>query len=89
VMYRSFSVWRRSKEGVYRYRMFENLETGQFSVQSRDFFGESSVPQKWILDLEQLFLELLIEDAPEQRCGGGADSIKTAINQYDSDGEDD
>ena len=65
--------------------MFENLDTGLFSIQNRDFFGkEPVVPINWSRDLEQIYLELLIEKNPENRCLGGSKTIQEAISKYDN-----
>jgi len=83
-MYRSFSIWDRADEGLYRYRVMENLHTGKYSVQSRDFFGRSpSISRNWLLDLDQLVVELLIEQPPEDRGGGGFTTILEAIRDFD------
>jgi hypothetical protein len=83
--YRSHSIWERSNEGLYRYRVLENLITGKYSVLMRDSFGgRSSVPRDLLLNLDKYFVELLIEMTPEER-GGAFDTIQDAIRAFDED----
>jgi hypothetical protein len=83
--YKSHSIWDRSDEGLYRYRVLENLVTGQYSVLMRDSFGgRSSIPKDWLPNLDKYFVELLIEMAPEER-GGAFDTIQDAIRAFDED----
>jgi hypothetical protein len=82
-MYRAFSVWDRSEEGLYRYRMFENLRTGKYCVLMRDYFGKnSSIPKDLLFNLEKYFVELLIEMAPEDR-NGAYETTWQAIEGFD------
>jgi hypothetical protein len=83
--YRSHSIWDRCDDGLYRYRVMENLVTGKYSVLMRDSFGEaSSVPKDLLLNLDKYFVELLIEMAPEKR-GGSYGTIQDAIRAFDED----
>jgi len=83
--YRSFCIWERASEGVYRYRIFENLLTGKFTVQMRDFFGrENSVSKDQIQNLEKYFVELFTETPPEGR-GGSFGTIQEAIISFDQE----
>ena len=78
-MYRAFFVWDRASEGLYRYRMLENLRTGKYCALMRDYFGmSSSVPKDLFFDLEKYFVELLVEMSPEDR-NGAYDTIRQAI----------
>lgn len=74
-LYRTIDVWER-KGGriVARYRCFESLDTGTFSVQSVDFYhdGKSSA------NLDGQFLDLLTEQDPAERSGKHA-TLKAAI----------
>ena len=89
MIYRSFSIWDRSDEGLYRYRVLENLSTGKYAVQSRDFFGKKpTVLKNWLMDLDQLFVELLSEKDPEER-GGAFDTVQEAIKGFDNRTESD
>lgn len=82
-MYRAFSVWDTSEEGLYRYRMLENLRTGKYCALMRDFFGKSSsIPTDLLLNLDKYFIELLSEMAPDDR-NGEYDSISQAIEGFD------
>jgi hypothetical protein len=81
-MYKSFDVWVYEQEGgVARYRCFENLATGRFCVQSKDFYRlPVSAVVKSQLDLQ--FFELLLEKRPDVRSGT-FDSIEEAIRAHE------
>ena len=82
-MYKSISVWDRSEEGLYRYRLLENLQTGKYIALMRDFFGKkASIPKDLLLNFDQYFVELLVEMSPEDR-GGAFDTIQDAIVAFD------
>lgn len=69
-IYREISVWDRSTEGLYRYRVLENMNTGEYCVLMRDYFGTgSSVPKVPLPNFDKYFIELLVEMAPENRNG--------------------
>ena len=83
-LYRAFDVWKRiSKTRVMRYRCFEHLSSGRFSIQSADFYQIPPDP-KQVSDLDKQYLELLAEQSPEERSGG-FDSIEAAIEAHDKD----
>jgi hypothetical protein len=84
-MYRSFAVWDRAEEGLYRYRVLENLLTGKFSVLMRDFFGTSPSNLKDCLrDFDNYFVELLAEESPESRSGAYG-SVREAVEAFDNE----
>jgi len=84
MIYKSFSIWDRSEDGLYRYRMLENLDTGKYIAQMRDFFGKKpSISQDWLTNLEKYFVELLVERSPEDRSGA-FDTIQQAILAFDN-----
>lgn len=66
-MYKSVDVWERvSPDNLVRYRCFQNLSTGLFCVQSVDFYSFPIKPATAAF-LEENFLELLNEQAPDER----------------------
>ena len=81
-LYEAISVWRRiSATELVRYRCFKNLATAQYSVQSADFY-------RWPIDpiqsddLEKQYLELLTEQAPDERIES-FQSLAMAIEAHD------
>lgn len=64
--YRAVDVWiRRAPGALTRYRCFELLPAGGYCVQSADFY--SAADPKPMSSGESQFLELLLEEAPDQR----------------------
>jgi hypothetical protein len=83
-LYRSVDVWKRiSKARVVRYRCFEDLSSGRFSVQSADFY-KIPLDAKEVADSDKQYLELLAEQSPEERAGS-FDSLEEAIEAHDKD----
>ena len=83
-LYEAIDVWRRiSKTQLVRYRCFRELSSRRYSVQSADFYR---VPwdAKQVVDLDRQYIELLAEQAPEERAGG-FDSLEAAIGAHDAD----
>ena len=67
-MYRELSVWKRIADAkVVRFRCLEEMETHLFCVQNADFY---TMPLKAdvIANSERVFLELLAETEPMDRC---------------------
>jgi hypothetical protein len=83
-MYRSIDVWKRVSSGrVARYRCFENLETGRFSVQSCDFYNVSD-PAHTASELDRQAIELLADCAPEERTASHP-TLAEAVAAHDRD----
>ncbi len=77
-LYRAIDVWERKNNGtVVRYRCFESLDSGMFSVQSADFYHDGKSPA----DLDNQFVELLTEQDPSKRSGEHA-TLKAAIDAH-------
>ena len=67
-MYRSIPIWRRlSEDKAVRYSCFEDLETGEFCVQSADFFA-LPIEANMLAYADVQFVELFIEEDPRERC---------------------
>ena len=82
--YKSIDVWRRlNDERVVRYRCFEVLPDGGFCVQSADFF-DAPVSIDRILEHERQYVELLIEDAPDERSEPH-ETLEAAIEAHDKE----
>jgi len=83
-LYQGLDVWKRvSKTRVVRYRCFKDLSSGEFSVQSADFY-RLPLDSKQVSELDKQFLELLSEQSPKERAGS-FDSLQAAIEAHDRD----
>jgi len=79
---RAFDVWKRKGVGVaVRFRCFENRTTGQFCVQSADFY-QSPITVSRISELDKQFVELLLEESPFTRSGSFA-TVEEAISNHE------
>ena len=77
-LYRTVDVWeRKNSRTVVRYRCFESLDSGRFSVQSADFYHDRKSPA----NLHNQFAELLTEQDPAERSGEHA-TLKAAIEAH-------
>jgi hypothetical protein len=74
---------RESSARLARYRCFRDLSSGRYSVQSVDFYT-LSLDSKRIEELERQHMELLAEQAPDER-GGAFDTLEAAIEAHDKD----
>jgi hypothetical protein len=84
-LYETFDVWRRvSETELVRYRCFKAVSSGRYSVQSSDHYHMPWPKQDAYLDRQ--YLELLAEQAPDERSGS-FDSLEEAINAHDRDFE--
>jgi hypothetical protein len=83
-LYEAIDVWRRlSPTRVTRYRCFRNVSSGRYSVQSADFY-QMPLDSKQAADLERQYLELMAEQAPDERASS-FESIEAAIEAHDRD----
>ncbi len=64
-----------------RYRCFQVLSSGAFCVQSTDSYRTSSTVEQ-VQFLERQFLELLVEQAPDERTATFS-AIEEAIAQHE------
>lgn len=65
-LYKAIDIWeRRDSRTAVRYRCFESLDTGKFSVQSADFYHDEKSPT----NLDVQFVELFTEQDPAVRSG--------------------
>jgi hypothetical protein len=84
-LYKAIDIWeRKDSRTVVRYRCFESLDTGTFSVQSADFYHDGKQPAK----LDAQFLELFTEQDPAERSGEHV-TLKAAIAAHNRDFADD
>jgi hypothetical protein len=87
-LYKSIDVWRRrGPTTVIRYRCLQILPDGGYCVQSADFFNIPITADR-IRESEQQFVELLAEQAPDERSGGYS-TLEQAIAAHDADFEGD
>jgi hypothetical protein len=81
-LYETVDVWRRvSKNELVRYRCFRNLQTKRYSVQSSDFY-KLPMDLKRATFLEKQYLELLAEQAPDDRAAS-FDTLSEAIQVHE------
>ena len=81
-LYRYIPVWRREPEGAKLYRCFEIVGTGGYVVQSADYFTSKTWPAREA-QMEGQFIELLLEQRPEERISPRP-SIEEAIEYFES-----
>jgi hypothetical protein len=82
-MFKAIDVWKRVSESrAVNYRCFQSLATGKYSVQSADFYAIDA--DKAAAELhERRHVELLIEQAPDERSGS-YDTLEQAIEAHDT-----
>ncbi len=74
-LFRAIDVWQRtSPVELVRFRCFQSLVTGKYSVQSEDHY-RLPLDAKQIANLETQFLELLFDESPAERSAGLRDFI--------------
>lgn len=66
-LFRSIDVWKTEGESLVRFRCFEVLGESRYYVQSKDFIHFPLIKQH-LQTHERNFLELLIEDPPDERA---------------------
>jgi hypothetical protein len=80
-LYREHRIWRRpGPDRALRYVVFENLATGQFTVQSCDFFPAAA---ESVVFLESNIGELVADEDPGEH--GWHASVGEAIEAFDTD----
>ena len=80
-LFRAINVWQRiSAVEVARFRCFQSLVTGKYSVQSEDHY-HLPLDAKQVASLETQFLEMLAEQSPAERSAGH-DSLSEAISAH-------
>ncbi|MDM3871791.1 hypothetical protein QSV34_10555 [Porticoccus sp. W117] len=84
VLYKKISVWKREDERTaIKYNCFELIKLKKYCVQSADYYS-IPIDSKDIADLSRQYLDLFLEEAPENR-GELYDSLEEAIEKFDSD----
>jgi hypothetical protein len=84
MLYEAIQIWKRSDERTaIRYQCLKNLATGQYSVQSADFFQLPLKPAQ-IHEFQVQFVELFCESDPSERAGA-FDSVEQAIAAHERD----
>ena len=77
-LFRAIDVWQRKGDSeLVRFRCFQALSTGKYSVQSEDRY-HVPIDQKRVSDLDNNFLDLLMEQSPCERSET-YDSLAEAI----------
>jgi hypothetical protein len=83
-MFKAIDVWKRiSDSEAVRYRCFQNLQTGEYSVQSADFYRLPRNPAQSDR-LEQQHIELFVEQAPDERTGSH-ETLEAAIEAHEAE----
>jgi len=68
-LFRAIDVWQRKGDSeLVRFRCFQSLSTGKYSLQSEDHY-HTPIDHKRISNLDTQFLELLFEQSPSERSG--------------------
>ncbi|NJP12289.1 MAG: hypothetical protein HC866_24800 [Leptolyngbyaceae cyanobacterium RU_5_1] len=87
-MFKAIDIWKRLDETTaVRYRCFQRLADNQFCVQSADYY-QLPLREDQIKLLDKQFLELFIEERPDQRSALYT-SVEDAIAHYDLEFADD
>ena len=87
-LFKAIDVWQRKGDGgLVRYRCFQSLRSGKYSVQSQDHY-RVPVDEKVSAYLDRQYLELLREQSPSERSTGH-DSLVDAISDFVSTFSDD
>jgi hypothetical protein len=80
-MYRAVDVWGHMSESqAVRFRCFQNLHTGMYSVQSSDFYSLPVDPER-LRQLEEQHAALFIETPPDKRSGAFP-TLEAAIDAH-------
>jgi hypothetical protein len=81
-MFKAIDIWKRLDDATaIRYRCFQRLTDGQFCVQSADHY-HLPLNENQIKALDKQFLELFIEEFPDQRSSLYP-TLEEAIAIYD------
>ena len=81
-MFKAIDMWKRiDYVTAIRYRCFQRLADGQFCVQSADCY-HLPLNENQVRTLDKQFLELFIEEAPDQRSSLHS-TLEEAIAQYE------
>ncbi|MEC4818936.1 MAG: hypothetical protein SAK29_37525 [Scytonema sp. PMC 1069.18] len=87
-MFKTIDIWKRlDHTTAVRYRCFQRLMDGQFCVQSADYYY-LPIREEQVRTLDRQFLELFIEEAPDQRCEVYP-NLEEAIAMYEKEFADD
>lgn len=83
-LYREISIWKRVNESMaIKYNCFEIVGLKKFCVQSADYYSFPLNSQD-TADLHQQYLELFLEEVPEERSSA-YDTLEEAIKNFDDD----
>jgi hypothetical protein len=82
LLFKTIDVLKRiSDSEAVRYRCFQSLDTGKYSVQSADFYRLPRNPDE-SAQLERQHIELFIEQAPDERSGS-YETLEAAIQAHE------
>ncbi len=83
-MFKAIDAWKRiSASKAVRYRCFQSLQTGKYSVQSADFYRLPENPAQ-SAQLERQHIELFVEQPPDERTGAH-ETLKAAIEAHETE----
>lgn len=87
-MFKAIDIWKKIDDTIaIRYRCFQRLTDGRFCVQSADYY-HLPLNENQIKILDKQFLELFIEESPDQRSSLHP-TLEEAITQYELEFADD
>jgi hypothetical protein len=82
-LFKAIDVWKRiGDSGAVRYRCFQSVETGKYCVQSADFYSSPDTSGQ-SAQLEQQHIDLLIEQAPDERAMA-YETLEAAIEVHEA-----
>lgn len=82
-LYRRIDIYKPTRQCVMIYRVFEDLQTGQFHVQNVDYYHPNdTLPDNEAF--EKQIKELMFEEPVSKRTKG-FDNIESAIEFFDSE----
>jgi hypothetical protein len=83
-MFKAIDVWKRiSDSEAVRYRCFQCLQTGRYSVQSADFY-RSPERSAQSGQLDRQHVELFVQQTPDERSGA-YDTLEAAIEAHEAE----
>ena len=83
-MFKAIDVWKRiSDSEAVRYRCFQCLRTGKYSVQSADFYRLPENPAQSD-QLDRQHIELFVQQAPDEKTGA-YDTLEAAIDAHEAE----
>ncbi len=84
-LFKTIEVWRKvGNIRAVRYRCFQSVKSGKYSVQSADFYSHGGESPEREHALNRQLVELFVEQSPEERSGG-YDTLEAAIEAHEAE----